>query len=101
MAPWVTWSFVWLERSEDINTANLLSFGGREVPAFSHPMESTGASFNDLILRICSRTFSQFEGGLTGLTWVLGLDFVRGRLILGFPYANSSMSGRILVNFWS
>lgn len=99
MAPWVMLSFVWLERSEDIKTANLLSFGGRELPAFSHPIESTGASCKDLISRICSSTFSQFEGGLTGLTSVLGLD--RGRFITrGLPYANSSMSGRI-PNFWS
>lgn len=100
MAPCVTLSFVWLERSDDIKTANLFSFGGSEMPAFSHPMESTGASFNDLIFRICCRTFSQFSGGLTGLTSILGLDFVRGSLILGLPYANSSISGRIL-NFWS
>lgn len=40
------------------------TLGGRALPAFSQPILSTGASSEDLILRIPSRTFSQLAGGL-------------------------------------
>ena len=44
------------------------TLGGRELPAFSHPIVSTGASSEDRILRIPSRTFIQFGGGSPVLT---------------------------------
>lgn len=50
-------------RLHALNLHENITLGGREVPAFSHPMESTGASSDDLIFRIPSRTLSQLSGG--------------------------------------
>lgn len=49
-----------------------VTLGGRKLPAFSHPIESTGASSEDLIFLIPSSTSSQFGGGPPALDGDVG-----------------------------
>lgn len=51
-------------KKSSLQEANF-TFGGRRLPAFSHPLESTGASSDNLIFLIPSRASSQFAGAST------------------------------------
>lgn len=58
------------------NGERLITFGGKKLPAFSHPIESTGASSEDLIRRMSSRTSLQLAGGST-VTYQIDSSFKR------------------------
>lgn len=52
------------EQNDRDIVSKLVTLGGKDMPAFSHPIVSTGASPADLIFIIPSKISSQFAGTL-------------------------------------